>query len=68
MRKWRVTEFFIQYFEENRIDKEWISEKTGIQVSKFSADYTKPLTAEEFFRLCVLLKIEPEEVWKAIKE
>lgn len=60
MEKSAVTEFFLEYFEKNRINREWISENTGIEIEKISENYRQPLTATEFFELCVLLEIEPE--------
>ena len=63
-----VTDFFLKYFEKNRIEVAWISEKTGIDVKKLSKNYTKPLEAEEFLELCVLLEMKPEEVWQEIKK
>lgn len=68
MEKSAVTEFFLKYFEENGIDYKWISEKTGIAKEKMSADYSEPLTAEEFFCLCTLLQIQPEEVMAFLKK
>lgn len=68
MHKSAVTEFFLKYFEKNRIKKEWISEKTGISQAKLSRDYTEPLNAEEFLDLCMLLELTPEEVIAAIKK
>lgn len=67
MEKSNVTEFFIKYFEENKIEKLWISEKTGISKKKLSRDYKEALTAEEFLCLCALLSIQPEEVLAAMK-
>lgn len=68
MDKSAVTDFFLEYFENNRMDIEKISEKTGIKTRKLSKDYKKPLTAEEFLRLCVFLGISPEEIRKSIQE
>lgn len=67
MEKSAVTEFFLDYFEKNKIKKEWISEKTGILEEKISRDYQEPLTAEEFLKLCAFLCIQPEEVLVVIK-
>lgn len=60
MEKSAVTEFFLQYFKENKINKEWISEKTGIGIEKISENYRQTLTASEFLELCMLLEIQPE--------
>lgn len=68
MEKSEITEFLLRYFEENGIDKEWISEKTGIREEKLSKGYKERLTAEEFLTLCVLLQIKPEEVMLIIKK
>lgn len=68
MEKSGVTEFFIKYFEDNKIKKQWISEKTGIEEKKLSRDYKEALTAEEFLCLCALLSIQPEEVLAALKK
>lgn len=68
MEKSAVTDYFIKYFEKNRIDIEEISEKTGISKSKFSKNARTRLTADEFLRLCVLLGIKPEMIWSAIKQ
>lgn len=62
-----VTDFFLEYFEKNRINKAWISEKTGIAIEKISDNYRQPLTASEFLELCVLLEIEPERIQEWIK-
>ena len=66
MGKSAVTDYFLKYFEENRIDLKEISEKTGIRKQKLSKDYKVPLTAEEFLKLCIVLKIQPEEIQKSI--
>ena len=39
MKKSEVTEYFLEYFEKNRIDIKEISEKTGIKISKLSKEY-----------------------------
>ena len=39
MEKSDVTEFFLKYFEKNRINEVWISEKTGIDTAKLSKGY-----------------------------
>ena len=62
MEKSLVTEFFLKYFEENQINPEMISEKTGIEKEKLSENYRVPLTASEFLGLCMLLEIAPETV------
>lgn len=62
MEKSEVTEFFLEYFEKNRINISEISEKTGIKKEKLSRDYKKPMTAEEFLQLCVFLNIKPEVI------
>lgn len=67
MEKSGVTEFFIKYFEDNKIEIKWISEKTGINERKLTRNYSKALTADEFLCLCALLSIQPEEVLLAIK-
>ena len=68
MGKSAVTEFFLRYFEKNRINIEEISDITGIKKEKFSENYGKALSAEEFLKLCIFLKIKPEEVREAIKK
>lgn len=67
MEKSGVTEFLLKYFEENKIEKQIISERTGIMESKLTKDYKEVLTAEEFLQICALLSIQPEEVLAAIK-
>ena len=62
MEKSAVTEFFIEYITKNQINKEWISEKTGIALDKISEHYRMPLTAGEFLTLCAFLEVAPEEV------
>ena len=62
MGKSAVTDYFLEYFEKNRININEISEKTGIKKHKLSKEYKTPLTAEEFLRLCVFLQISPEEI------
>jgi len=64
MGKSAVTDYFLKYFEENRINIGEISEKTGIKKHKLSKEYKTPLTAEEFLRLCIFLRISPEEIRK----
>ena len=68
MEKSSVTEFFLDYFEKNKIKIQWISEKTGILEEKLSKDYKEPLTAEEFLKLCLFLSIQPEEIAAAVKK
>ena len=68
MKKSEVTDYFLEYFEKNRINIKEISEKTGIKINKLSKEYKTPLTAEEFLKLCVLLKIQPEEISKSIQK
>lgn len=68
MTKSAVTNFFLRYFEQKRISISWISENTGIAEEKLSENYSEPLEAEEFFELCILLGIKPEEVWSEIKK
>lgn len=68
MTKSAVTDFFLKYFEKQRINIAWISENTGIAMDKLSENYSEPLKAEEFLDLCVLLGIKPEEVWREIKK
>ena len=67
MGKSAVTDYFLEYFEKNRIDINEISEKTGIKMGKLSKKYKTPLTAEEFLVLCVFLKISPEEIRKKLQ-
>ena len=67
MGKSEVTDYFLEYFEKNRINIKEISEKTGIKIHKISKEYKTPLTAEEFFRLCVFLRISPEEIRKNLR-
>lgn len=62
-----VTEFFLEYFEKNRISRVWISENTGIEIAKISENYRHPLTATEFLELCMFLEIEPECIQEWIK-
>ena len=68
MEKSAVTEFFLKYFEKNRIDSEWISEEIGIEKEKLSKNYKKTLTAEEFLQLCFFLGIKPETVRESIQK
>ena len=68
MEKSAVTEFFLEYFEKNRISKMWISENTGIKISKISENYRQPLTGAEFLELCLFLNIKPEDVLEWIKK
>ena len=68
MEKSAVTEFFLKYFEKNRINIEKISEKTGIEKEKLSENYTQPLTSEEFLELCFFLGIKPEVVREFVKK
>ena len=67
MIKSAVTDFFLEYFEKNRINIEWISENTGIEIEKISENYRQALTASEFFELCTFLEIEPECIQEWIK-
>ncbi len=67
MEKSAVTEFFLQYFEENKINRQWISENTGIEIDKISDNYRQPLTAAEFLELCMFLEIEPERIQEWIR-
>ena len=68
MKKSIVTEFFLEYFEKHRINKAWISEKTGIDITKISEEYRQELTASEFLELCAFLQIEPELVLEYSKK
>jgi len=67
MEKSAVTEFFLEYFEENKINRVWISENTGIEINKISDNYRQPLTAAEFLELCMFLEIEPERIQEWIQ-
>lgn len=67
MIKSEVTEFFLEYFEKNRINTAEISEKIGIDEEKLKRGYEKALTSEEFLELCSFLGIHPEMVRDAIK-
>jgi len=67
MGKSAVTDYFLNYFEKNRMNSKEISEKTGIKSHKLSKEYKTPLTAEEFLRLCVFLGISPEEIRKNLQ-
>lgn len=67
MGKSRVTDFFLEYFEENGIDATLVSEKTGIKIEKLSENYRQTLSATEFFELCMFLQIEPECIQERIK-
>ena len=68
MKKSAVTEFFLEYFEKNRISVEWISECTGIGIDKISENYGQPLNATEFLELCVFLGVQPETVQAYVKQ
>lgn len=68
MEKSAVTEFFLQYFEKNRISMDEVSENTGIKKEKLSEGYRKPLSSEEFLELCVFLGVKPETVREFIKK
>ncbi len=68
MKKSAVTEFFLEYFEKNRICREWISECTGIRIEKISENYGQPLNATEFLELCMFLGIKPETVQEYVKQ
>lgn len=67
MGKSAVTDYFLEYFEKNRMDIQEISEKTGIKMHKLSKKYRTPLTSEEFLQLCVFLGISPEEIRKNLR-
>lgn len=62
-----VTDFFLEYFEKNRINRVVISENTGIEIEKISENYRQPLTASELLELCMFLEIEPECIQEWIK-
>ena len=66
MEKSRVTEYILTYMRENQITASELSEKTGIAEEKLGPDYTEPLLAEEFLRLCALLRLSPEEISREI--
>ena len=67
MGKSAITDYFLEYFEKNRMNIEEISEKTGIKMHKLSKKYRMPLTAEEFLSLCVFLEISPDEIRKKLQ-
>ena len=67
MEKSAVMEFFLEYFEENKINRSWVSENTGIEIAKISDNYRQPLTASEFLELCMFLEIEPERIQEWIQ-
>ena len=67
MIKSAVTDFFLEYFEKNRINRAVISENTGIEIEKISENYRQPLTASELLELCMFLEIEPECIQEWIK-
>lgn len=62
MEKSAVTDYVIQYIQDNKISTDYISEIMGISAAKLQADYTEPLSAEEFLELCVFLHLSPEKV------
>jgi DNA-binding Xre family transcriptional regulator len=66
MEKSRVTEYILTYMRENQITASELSEKTGIAEEKLCPDYKEPLLAEEFLRLCALLRLSPEEISREI--
>ena len=67
MEKSRVTEYILTYMRENQITASELSEKTGIAEEKLCPDYKEPLLAEEFLRLCALLRLSTEEISREIR-
>ena len=62
MEESRVTEYILQYMKEHHILSSTLSRETGISVEKLVPEYKEALLADEFLRLCVYLKLSPEEI------
>lgn len=62
----KVTEYILNYMNENNIPSRILSNQTGILEEKLSPNYKEPLLADEFLRLCVYLKLSPEEISRQI--
>mgnify|MGYP004596616867 CR=1 FL=1 len=58
----RVTEYMIKYLKDTGISSRKIAEQTKIPEDKLKPGYKEPLLADEFLRLCVLLKLSPEKI------
>ena len=62
MEESRVTEYILQYMKEHHILSSTLSRETGISEEKLVSEYKEALLADEFLRLCVYLKLSPEEI------
>lgn len=62
MEESRVTEYILQYMKEHHILSSTLSRETGISEEKLVPEYKEALLADEFLRLCVYLKLSPEEI------
>lgn len=66
MEESRVTEYILQYMKEHHILSSTLSRETGISEEKLVPEYKEALLADEFLRLCVYLKLSPEEIAERI--
>lgn len=64
----KVTDYIISYLKKEKITAQQIAKETGIDEKKLSEGYEYPLDADEFLRLCVQLRLKPEDISRAIRE
>ncbi len=64
----KVTDYIISYLKEENLTAEQVAKETGIAKQKLSEGYVHPLDADEFLRLCVYLRLKPEDISRSIRK
>ena len=62
----KVTDYIISYVLEHQIPCEALAKETGVPMDKLMPGYQEPLLADEFLKICVYLKLRPEDITKEI--
>lgn len=56
------------YIQKKNIDIDALERATGVRKSQLLVDAHRPLNAGELLAICSFLEIEPEQIWREIKE
>lgn len=57
-----------KYIQKRNIDIDALERATGVKKSQLQIDAHRPLNAGELLAICSVLNIEPEQIWRGIKE
>lgn len=60
--KSKITDYIINYLQENGMESHRVSLDTGVSETKLRPDACEALNATEFLVLCEYLQISPEEI------